>query len=125
MKRPAYMTDDMLAALVAWKAKHGRFWKTQLRKAWLDGTCSPELQKLRNTVGSVSTLNQLTDARLTEWQMDHDFVQLAIEKYGTDGTDVQVGGFCGGQPHVAHAEGENYAWVQAWVRVEIPDSEAV
>lgn len=48
------MTTDMATALSAFKAKHGRTWKAQLRELWLQGKDEGPLRQVRNAIGSVA-----------------------------------------------------------------------
>ena len=52
------LTPDQQAALDAFKAKHGRYWKRHLNNAWVNGTDEKEpggafLRQIRNTLGPV------------------------------------------------------------------------
>jgi hypothetical protein len=50
------MTDDMLSALIDWRERHGRSWKTDLWAAWMNGADAsdprgPSLRAIRNRLG--------------------------------------------------------------------------
>lgn len=46
------LNPEQEAALLAFKAKHGRFWKRILMRAWYDGTDNdPYLRQVRNQYG--------------------------------------------------------------------------
>lgn len=48
------LTQDEIAALLAYAAKHGRTWKATLRRAWMGGPPYDDtgiLRRLRNTRG--------------------------------------------------------------------------
>lgn len=53
---PNELDDDMVRALLAWRADHGRYWKHELAKAWLNGQdehyrLGQSLRRVRNTCG--------------------------------------------------------------------------
>lgn len=50
------MTDDMLSALLDWRQRHGRSWKTDLWAAWMNGDDvrdprGSSLRMIRNRLG--------------------------------------------------------------------------
>ena len=50
------MTDDMLSALLDWRQRHGRSWKTDLWAAWMNGADASDprgasLRTIRNRLG--------------------------------------------------------------------------
>ena len=50
------MTDDMLSALIDWRERHGRSWKTDLWTAWMNGSDASDprgssLRAIRNQLG--------------------------------------------------------------------------
>lgn len=45
------LTDNELAALQEYAAKHGRTWKRNLRTDWMNGHCTGYLQAIRNEFG--------------------------------------------------------------------------
>jgi hypothetical protein len=50
------MTDDMLSALIDWRERHGRSWKTDLWVAWMNGSDASDprgssLRAIRNQLG--------------------------------------------------------------------------
>jgi hypothetical protein len=50
------MTDDMLSALIDWRERHGRSWKTDLWAAWMNGSDASDprgssLRAIRNQLG--------------------------------------------------------------------------
>jgi hypothetical protein len=53
--RECPMTDEMWAALIAWRDAHGYFWKQRLTVAWshnlVEVTSVPALMQARNVIG--------------------------------------------------------------------------
>jgi hypothetical protein len=45
------LTLEQLEALIRYADEHGRTWKSQLNHEWMNGTCSGEVYRLRNTHG--------------------------------------------------------------------------
>lgn len=45
------LTAEELAALKAFAATHGRYWKAVLRDQWMNATAAPVLHRLRNRLG--------------------------------------------------------------------------
>jgi plasmid stability protein len=48
MSKRQPLTDEELTALRAYAATHGRYWKAQLREAWMTASEPGILQALRN-----------------------------------------------------------------------------
>ena len=49
--RPPELEPQQQAALAAFAAVHGRYWKTELRRLWERAEAEPDLHRLRNTHG--------------------------------------------------------------------------
>jgi len=49
--QPPEPEPEQLAALAAFAARHGRYWKAALRRQWERAGAAPELHRLRNTHG--------------------------------------------------------------------------
>lgn len=45
------LADNELVALQEYAAKHGRTWKSSLRRDWMNGHCAGELHAIRNEFG--------------------------------------------------------------------------
>lgn len=75
---------DKVRAIVAWQRHHGRFWKTNLRNAWMtgryggvDSETQAVLQALRNT--DADWLNQQVAMGDLKAQLHHHDLRVAAQ----------------------------------------------
>lgn len=45
------LTTEEIAAIRAFAAEHGRYWKAELRRQWMNASAAPILHRLRNRLG--------------------------------------------------------------------------